>query len=133
MAGHTFHLSIAVTDLDTARKFYVDVLGARVGRVNEQWVDILIWGHQITLHQQPHEVPPRGERGVRHFGVVLPWEEWASLGKRLDAHLLSPPTVKHEGTQQEQGKFYLEDPSGNVIEIKAYRDFDAVFGVDPRA
>ena len=26
-----------------------------------------------------------------------------------------------EGTAEEQGKFYLNDPSNNVIEVKTYR------------
>jgi len=33
----------------------------------------------------------------------------------------SEPTVLLKGTAEEQAKFYLADPSHNVIEVKAYR------------
>ena len=34
-----FHLAYNVTDLDTARRFYGDVLGCREGRSTATWVD----------------------------------------------------------------------------------------------
>jgi hypothetical protein len=55
---HIFHLSIPVADLAAAKRFYVDVLEAQVGRENEEWLDILLWGHQITLQRRPDEVLP---------------------------------------------------------------------------
>ena len=41
---YIFHLSIPVADLAAARRFYVEVLGAEVGRENDEWLDILLWG-----------------------------------------------------------------------------------------
>jgi extradiol dioxygenase family protein len=35
---------------------------------------------------------------------------------------MAEPTVLRSGTAEEQAKFYLADPSHNVIEVKAYRD-----------
>jgi extradiol dioxygenase family protein len=35
---------------------------------------------------------------------------------------LGEPEVLLSGTAQEQAKFYLNDPSNNVIEVKTYRD-----------
>lgn len=34
-----FHLAYHVTDLDTSRRFYGDVLGCREGRSTDTWVD----------------------------------------------------------------------------------------------
>jgi extradiol dioxygenase family protein len=132
-ARHIFHLSIPVADLDAAKKFYTDVLGARVGRTTDGWLDVLLWGHQITLQLRPGDVLPAEAQGKRHFGVVLPWAEWEALGARLLAggsNLMSPPTVANAGTPQEQGKIYLADPSHNVIEIKAYRNLAATVGYE---
>ena len=56
---HVFHLAFPVRDLAQARAFYVERLGARVGREGDAWLDILLWGHQITLHERPDEVLPR--------------------------------------------------------------------------
>ena len=122
---HIFHLSIPVADLLTAKRFYVDVLDAKVGREQEDWLDILLWGHQITLQKRPDEVKPIAEQGKRHFGATLPWEEWESAVQRLKSlrvKFLSEPLVLLKGTPEEQAKFYLVDPSNNVIEVKAYRD-----------
>lgn len=123
---YIFHLAFPVNNLDTSKQFYVGILGADVGRENAEWLDILLWGHQITLHQRPDEVLSKERQGKRHFGVVLPWLEWQSLVERIRAKggtFLQEPEVLLADTSQEQAKFYLEDPSNNVIEIKAYRNF----------
>jgi extradiol dioxygenase family protein len=125
---YIFHLSFPVADLNTSKQFYVRILGASIGRENAEWLDILLWGHQITLHLRPDEVLSRERQGKRHFGIVLPWSEWQSLAKRIRTDGIAfyrEPEVLPEGTPQEQAKFYLEDPSNNVIELKAYRNFSA--------
>ena len=33
------HLAFAVTDIETARAFYVENLGCKVGRSAERWID----------------------------------------------------------------------------------------------
>lgn len=127
-----FHLSFPVRDLSAAKAFYCDALGATVGRDNGEWADILLFGHQITLHERPSEVLGAEARGVRHFGAILPWEEWDALGLALIGQgcpFVMPPTVAHSGTEKEQGKMLLCDPSDNLIELKAYRNASAAIGV----
>lgn len=122
---YVFHLSIPVSDLAPAKDFYTSVLGAEVGRENPDWLDILLWGHQITLQHKPAEVLPIERQGKRHFGVILPWAEWETQAARIRAKgfpFLSEPEVLLKGTPEEQAKFYLSDPSNNVIEVKAYKD-----------
>ncbi|MDP7554153.1 MAG: dioxygenase, partial [Candidatus Thioglobus sp.] len=45
-----FHLAYTVSDLDSARKFYGDLLGCREGRSTESWVDFDFFGNQLSLH-----------------------------------------------------------------------------------
>ena len=126
-----FHLSFPVRCLAEARDFYCGVLGATVGRDAGDWMDVLLFGHQLTLHERPDEVLSPADRGVRHFGAILPWEQWQTLGARLVAQghaFLMPPTVAKSGTDEEQGKMLLCDPSDNLVEIKAYRHLAAVLG-----
>jgi extradiol dioxygenase family protein len=128
-----FHLSISVSDLSAAKHFYVNVLGAVSGRETRDWLDVLLWGHQITLQLRPADVLPLEKQGKRHFGVVLPWEEWESEAGRIKAAgaiLLEEPVVLLQGTAEEQGKFYLNDPSNNLIEVKAYRDVKGTLGLE---
>lgn len=125
MSRYIFHLSLPVLELAATKRFYVEVLGAVVGRENDDWLDVLLWGHQITLQHRPEEVLPRNKQGKRHFGVVLPWAEWESTVERIQragGQPLQPPSIELSGTEDEHAKLYLSDPSGNVIEIKAYRD-----------
>jgi len=129
---HIFHLSIPVSDLVLARRFYVDVLAATVGRENEDWLDILLWGHQITLQFRPNEVLPPRQQGKRHFGVTLPWPEWEREAERVresGTSFLAEPQVLRVGSSEEHAKFFLADPSHNIIEIKAYRDVQAALGL----
>lgn len=130
---HIFHLSIPVADLGEAKRFYVEVLEASVGREKEDWLDILLWGHQITLQKRPNEVLPLAEQGKRHFGVTLPWRDWEKTAQRIRSRgfkFLSEPIVLLKETPEEQAKFYLADPSNNVIEIKSYRDISRSLGLN---
>ena len=125
---YIFHLSFPVLDLAWAKDFYLNTLGAKLGRESDQWLDILIWGHQITLQNLPQEVLDENKQGKRHFGVILPWDEFNQLAQSLkdrDIRFYQKPVVIDEGRADEQIKMFLQDPSFNVIEIKAYRDFDA--------
>ena len=129
--SYIFHLSIPVSDLDIAKDFYVKKLSGKVGRSEADWLDILLWGHQITLQLRPDEVLGPEAQGKRHFGVILPWQEWEDLSSHLssaETEYLQPPEIKFQSTPQEQAKFYLQDPSYNVIEVKAYKNTSIVTG-----
>jgi extradiol dioxygenase family protein len=41
---------------------------------------------------------------------------------------VEPPTIAYEGEPVEQAKLMIVDPSGNLIEIKAYRQPGEVLG-----
>ncbi|MEO5768464.1 MAG: VOC family protein [Polyangia bacterium] len=132
MNRYIFHLSLPVSDLASSERFYVEVLGASIGRVHDAWLDVLLWGHQITLQHRPDEVLPVERQGKRHFGVVLPWNVWREEIARLErigAKFLAPPVATLGGTENEHAKAYLADPSGNVIELKAYRDVQRTLGL----
>ena len=129
---YIFHLSIPVSELAPAKRFYVEVLGAKTGREDDEWLDVLLWGHQITLQRRPEEVLLLERQGKRHFGVVLPWPVWERESARLiamRASFMVAPAILQAGTAEEQAKFYLADSSNNVIEVKAYRDVAHVLGL----
>lgn len=128
-----FHLSIPTADLAVSAQFYEHVLGASIGRQTDEWLDVLLWGHQITLQRTPAEVIPLEKQGKRHFGFVLPWREWERIGRRIEqagGKFIERPRVFNAGTVDEQAKLYIEDPSHNVIELKAYRDVRSTLRLD---
>ena len=136
MSRPIFHLAFPVPSLAAAKRFYVDQLGASVGRENPSWIDIWFYGHQLTIHEKPNQVLPQEILGVRHFGIVMDWQAWESLADRLGKNqvdFLSPPQKKHQGTPQEQAKFHLRDPGQNVLEFKAYRNPQTALGTQSSA
>jgi hypothetical protein len=117
-----FHLSLSVSDLERTRRFYVDVLDARVGRVTEQWIDLWLFGAQVTIYARPTAVVPPPFRDAQHFGATLDLQAWQTLANRLSAtgatFRLAPIVDGVRGV----AKMMLADPDGYLIEIKAYAD-----------
>ena len=128
--GPILHLSLPVDDLPAARRFYVDVLGCVPGRARDDWIDVWFYGMQVTLHAEPTETRPPDRQGVRHFGVTVQRAELDALVARLDGHpvaWLRRPSTDEPGTDHEQTKAMIADPSGNLIELKTYPDPAAAF------
>ena len=131
MVQPILHLSIPVRDLAEAQDFYVHTLGCRPARTRADFVDVWFYGMQITLQDRPDEVA-LATRGSRHFGVTLGRDEFEAVVARLDAAgvgWLVPVSTDDEGTLTEQTKGKIADPSGNVIEVKTYRDVVAALEI----
>lgn len=136
MARPRFHLAFPVRDIDEARAFYGGVLGCPEGRSAPHWVDFDFHGHQIVAHLAPGDGVDRtslvdGEAvPVRHFGVILPPEEWRKLAARLTRakiQFLIQPQTRFVGQPGQQSTLFVTDPSGNALEFKAFADDDQVF------
>jgi hypothetical protein len=132
-----FHLAFPVRDLAEARAFYGDLLGCREGRSSTEWVDFDFFGHQIVAHltasqaeNKAHNFVDGEEVPVRHFGVILSLPDWKELAEKLRAHgvdFIIAPQIRFEGSPGEQATFFLNDPSGNAMEFKAFADDAMVF------
>ncbi|AKT37953.1 VOC family protein [Chondromyces crocatus] len=132
-----FHLAFPVTALETTRHFYRDVLGCALGRESDRWIDFDFFGHQITAHlveQADASVATNPVDGddipVRHFGAVLPWDDWHALRDRLreaGVRFLVEPHVRFPGEVGEQATMFIKDPSGNALEFKSFKDLASLF------
>jgi uncharacterized protein len=121
-----FHLSLPVRDLEENLSFYTETLGGVAGRQERAWADVALFGAQLTLQHVPDDVLDPMPRS-RHFGANLSWSDWESLVATL-GDFVEPPHIDHQGTEREQAKAMVRDPSGNLIELKAYRQPEAVLG-----
>ncbi len=131
-----FHLAFPVANLQSTRKFYVEVLGCRVGRESESWIDFDFFGHQITAHLSPEETklvaanPVDGDQvPVRYFGVILEWDSWHKLAEQLErSHVpfVISSHIRFKGEVGEQATMFVGDPSGNALEFKSFRDMNRV-------
>lgn len=134
---HPFHLAFPVRDIEETRRFYVDVLGCRVGRASDRWIDFDFYGHQLSAHIGTEELRPAATNPVdgdkvpvRHFGVILSMEEWSELEQRLhrqDTTFLIQPHIRFKGEVGEQATMFFLDPSGNALEFKAFRNPKLIF------
>ena len=131
-----FHLAFPVSDLVATRRFYVDVLGCGVGRESERWIDFDFFGHQLTAHltestRSAAHNPVDGDAvPVPHFGVILDWQAWHELARRLEQRgtaFVIAPRVRFQGQVGEQATMFLTDPCGNHLEFKAFQDSRQVF------
>jgi extradiol dioxygenase family protein len=132
-----FHLAFPVTSLEKARAFYGGMLGCPEGRSAEGWVDFDFYGHQIVAHLAPEEAGHRSTNAVdgdnvpvRHFGAILPMDEWERLARKLKAaglRFIIEPHVRFKGEAGEQATMFLLDPCGNALEFKAFRDIGRLF------
>lgn len=128
-----FHLAIPVRDLATARAFYGGLLGCPEGRSAADWVDFDFFGHQLVCHvvegadrgDAAHNPVDGRDVPVPHFGMVLEMPDWEALAaqlKRAGVTFVIEPYVRFRGQAGEQATMFLNDPSGNALEFKAFRD-----------
>ena len=136
MSKPRFHLAFPVNDIETTRAFYVECLGAKVGREDTRWIDFDFWGHQLSAHlaEASDPIPTNAGDGeqvpCRHFGVILSLKDWATLEQRLRQYgvdFLIEPQVRFKGEPGEQATMFLLDPSGNALEFKAFASDAQVF------
>ena len=132
-----FHLAFPVKNIQSTKFFYKEVLGCEIGREDKKWVDFNFFGHQLSAHLKPDELKKTKENPVdgksvpvRHFGVILPWDKWQLLSKKLikiNTKFIIEPYVRFEGEVGEQATMFFLDPSGNALEFKSFKDSSQVF------
>ena len=132
-----FHLAFPVTDLAEARRFYGGVLGCAEGRSAPDWVDFDFHGHQIVAHrvdrpsmaEATSDVDGR-QVPVRHFGAIVDpptFDALAAKFRAAGARFVIEPCVRFAGEPGEQATMFFQDPFGNAIEFKAFRDMNRLF------
>lgn len=131
-----FHLAIPVSNLEKSVIYYRDILGLKEGRSSNKWADFDFFGHQLVCHvsdsiNEQITNPVDGEEvPVPHFGVVLSIEEFEAFLLKIndkDIDFIIEPTIRFKGEVGEQRTMFFRDPSGNAIEIKAFKDMQNLF------
>ena len=137
MSWHPFHFAFYVKDLASTRRFYVGLLGCREGRSTDAWVDFDFFGSQLSAHVAADVPQPRWTGQVDgitvpmpHFGCIIPWDDFQKLAARIEqagVTFIISPRIRYAGQPGEQSTMFLQDESGNSIEMKAFRHPEHVF------
>jgi len=67
---------------------------------------------------------------VPHFGIVLPWKAFKGFAERLKQNNITfiiEPYIRFEGEIGEQATMFFNDPAGNALEFKAFKDIGQLF------
>lgn len=132
-----FHYAFKVKDLESTRKFYVELLGCEEGRSTETWVDLNFFGHQLSAHISK-EFPTLDFCGkvdgtevpIPHFGSVLDEITFREIQEKLEksnVEFLIKPNLRYAGKIGEQTTMFAFDFSGNPIEFKMLSDETQLF------
>ena len=121
------HVVLRVSDLERMVRFYVDVLGAKLEKEQE---DIGLYQLRVgtslvdlvpvdgKLGQMGGAAPATGGRNVDHVAFrVLPWDGEAIL-RHLNGHGIEGEIKSRYGAEGDGPSIYLTDPEGNGLELK---------------
>ncbi|NNC70000.1 MAG: bleomycin resistance protein [Flavobacteriaceae bacterium] len=131
-----FHLSLPCTDIDNTRDFYSNNLGAEIGRSGTNWVDIDLYGNQITFTKS-------GRFGFNyqnysfegkilpsfHFGVIIDIITWGKIYSKVNASNVEvfDEITFLKGKTGEHISFFVKDPNGYMVEFKSFNEDEDVF------
>ncbi len=126
------HLVLRIVDLPTMLRFYCEVLGCsverrddRIGlvqlRAGRSLIDLVpVSG---TLGSAGGAAPGRQGRNLDHFCVRVDPFDGEAIASHLQAHGITPGDVaRRNGAEGEGPSIYIDDPEGNVVELKGPPD-----------
>lgn len=132
-----FHLSLPCSSISKTEDFYISVVGARLGRHSSRWLDVDLFGNQITFtksgdfnfayrsYKFEESVLP-----AFHFGVIMDHETWEALYSKLSAseYDITSETIFLKDKVGEHVSFFIQDPNGYKVEFKSFRNQKEMFG-----
>jgi catechol 2,3-dioxygenase-like lactoylglutathione lyase family enzyme len=118
------HFSIPVSDLETSKKFYTEMLGLTFLRFSEAYqIMFLMAGKDyvlLCLSETPIQPNPEGKRRVHHAFAVEPSAyEDAKAFLRNNGVEIFDEELRSTGTFPGR-QFYIHDPDRNVIEFSEF-------------
>ncbi len=134
--GASFHMSLPCLNVKTTKSFYVDNIGATLGRKDQNWVDINLFGNQLTFikaekfnFNSPNYVFEGKILPSFHFGVIVESKEWEQIYDRLKEQKLDLVTQATflKDKAGEHMSFFIKDPNDYMLEFKSFKKQDAIF------
>ena len=125
-----FHYAFKVKDLESTRRFYIDILKCQEGRSSDTWVDFDFFGHQLSAHVS-EKIPALDYCGqvdgvsvpIPHFGCIVDAEVFEKIAERLMANNIQfvvKPQMRFEGKAEAQKTMFIVDYSNNLLSLSAF-------------
>jgi len=134
-----FHLALPCEDTEKTKDFYVYILGAKQGRSTDTWIDINLYGNQLTFTEAGSfnfDFKSYRLNGQLlpsfHFGVIVDVNTWGKLYSRLikkDLEITTEATFL-EHKIGEHLSFFVTDPNGYKIEFKSFKNAEEIFSTE---
>jgi catechol 2,3-dioxygenase-like lactoylglutathione lyase family enzyme len=126
------HVVLRVAELDRALSFYCDVLGCAVERRQDEIGLVQLRAGRSLIDLVPVDgvlgraggaaAGPEG-RNVDHFCVrVEPFDEPAIRAELREHAIEAGPVATRYGAEGSGPSLYIQDPDGNVVELKGPAD-----------
>ena len=131
-----FHLALPCLDIEQTQDFYVDKLGAQLGRNANNWLDINLYGNQITFtksgrfdfNYQNYSFEGKILPSF-HFGVIVDITTWGNIYSKVNSANIEvfDEITFLKNKKGEHISFFVKDPNGFMVEFKSFSRSAEVF------
>ncbi|WP_272151817.1 VOC family protein [Tenacibaculum aiptasiae] len=132
----TFHISLPCKNIEETVSYYKNELGLTIGRSTVNWVDLNLFGSQLTFVRVkdfkfdfPTYFLEKENLPTFHFGIVLNNEEWDEVYDKINKWS-TETIIKRTFLKDKNGEhdsFFVKDPNGYFLEFKTFRQHDEIF------
>ncbi|MBQ0788533.1 MAG: VOC family protein [Oceanihabitans sp.] len=132
----SFHMSLPCLSVTKTKDFYTNNIGASLGRMTKNWVDINLFNHQLTFikaekfhFNSPNYVFEGKILPSFHFGVIVDADNWKKIYEKLKEQNLEvvTQTTFLENKPGEHVSFFVKDPNDYMLEFKSFIDPKQMF------
>lgn len=125
---HLDHLVLRVSDLQATMRFYIDVLGCPVEKIQENLGLYQLRAGSALIDLVPIDgelgrkggaAPGKEARNLDHFCLrVEPYDADAIIAHLKRHGVETGPVTSRYGAEGQGPSIYVHDPEGNVVELK---------------
>ena len=116
-----FHLSLPCSSISKTEDFYVSVVGARLGRHSSRWLDVDLFGNQITFTKS-------GDFNFAYRSYKFEESDLPAFHLSVTEYDITSETIFLKDKVGEHLSFFIQDPNGYKVEFKSFRDQKEMFG-----